>query len=78
MFPLEAVPIERAHPHAEQRQADGGDDRLNLHQGDVPDDHLDDLPPALHVTQIRLSAQPRRQTHIEITLQTLQRRSQDQ
>lgn len=78
MIPGEGIVVEYTHPHAKYRKTHGRDDRLDLHQRDVPNDHLSDLPPVRHVAQIRLSAQTGCQTHIKITLQTLQRRCQDQ
>lgn len=63
-----------AHRYGEQSHADRRDDRLDLHQGDVADDHLDGFPDVVHVAQVRLRAQPRRQAHVEITLQAKQRR----
>ena len=67
-----------AYQSGEAGDYDRRDNGLDLDEGDVSDDHLQNFTEALHVAQVGLRAQSRGKAHIQISLETQESRYQDE
>lgn len=64
--------------YRKDRHDEGRHSGLHLDERDIPDDHVDDLPVASHVAEVRLGRETRRQAHVQVALKAEQRRHQDE